>query len=130
MRIRHYDPRYPYLEPNKPALDPGVKKKITRIDVYQNPTNLFVAKYAEGWTASTPAYEKHFNESWTLEQAVAWMQANGYTVRAWPGGARGWLGPILPVRDHSGIIRKRRECERFKPHSDMQVHAMDFAFDG
>lgn len=115
----------PNITPNHPE---SQVIRTTRIDLHAIPQGLAVYRYAEGWTASTPAFDKHVNPEWTLDQAIAWLQSNGWTVRSWNTGARAWLGQVLPVRDKSGILRKRRHLERY-PNTDLQAHALDLAYD-
>jgi len=120
------DPQYPYTDPNRPSLEP---KKITRVDVIENPGGLLVRKYVEGWQASTPALSVSTNAEWTLDQAVEWLKEHDYTVRTGPGGARAWLGNPLPVRSRGQILRLRDELLKFKPREDLQVCALDLAYD-
>lgn len=56
-----------------------------------------------------------------LDAALAWCQANGYTVRRWLGGARAWLGGIWPIRTRNQIQRMR---------DNQPCAQMDFAYDG
>lgn len=122
----------PNLKPNRAASQAG-KVKITRIDVFQNPTGLFIAKWADGWTASTPAYSRSTDSGWTMGDVVAWMQTNGWTVRLVPDvAARGWLGKPLPVRSQGAILRKRQELSRFNPYGELlkvPLRNIDLAYD-
>ena len=66
-----------------------------------------------------------------LEEALAWCEAHGYTVRRWKGGARAWLGVPWPVRTRAQILRKRSAVERqvFAGHADGHLLTLDFALD-
>lgn len=46
-----------------------------------------------------------------LEEALAWCEENGYTVRRWPGGARAWRGEPWAIRTGWQIVKLRRELE-------------------
>ena len=56
-----------------------------------------------------------------LEAALAWCQANGYTVRRWTGNARAWLNGVRVIRTGHQIQRMR---QRFP------CAQIDFAYDG
>lgn len=116
---------YPNLDPNRPDV-----VRPTRIDLYQNPGGLFVLKFSDGWTASTPAYDRHLTPDWTIDAAARWLEENGWTVRRWPGGARAWLGRLLPIRTRAQIARKREQLLRSGPPDPaIQIHTLDLAFD-
>lgn len=102
---------------------------ITRVDLYARPDGVFVAKYPRDWTASTPPAKSYVITDHTLDELAAQLeQTPGWRVRRWPGGARGWLGKLAPVRTRSDIIRKREELTRWRP-AGVEVHALDLAFD-
>lgn len=104
---------------------------VTRIDLQATANGLVSHKFADGW------FERRRNTDlglrcepkWTLEAAVAWLEAHGYTVRRWPGGARAWLGEILPVRNKAQIIMLRNQLAYEVPHDPTQYHALDLAYD-
>lgn len=85
------------------------KKRITRIDLYEDPKGVMVEKYAEGWTAGSYAVQSNKNTEQSLDEMVAWLKQNGWTVLEWPGsgpkhrGARAFLGRPMPVRTRWGI---------------------------
>jgi hypothetical protein len=102
---------------------------ITRVDLYQNPNGIFICKYAEGWTASTPAIARYTISDRSLDDLVdALQRTSGWTVRRWPGGARAWRGKPMPIRSRTAILRKRDEVTRLHP-SGVQVCTLDFALD-
>jgi hypothetical protein len=97
-----------------PYAHPIVKEEptgqITRVDMISTPTQgVLVRKYAAGWTASSVAADIHFNQEQSLEQMIAWFEAQGWTVRKWPGGARAFRGKPLPVRSGPEIANLRRK---------------------
>jgi len=105
---------------------------ITRIDFRQTPHGWHVAKYPYGWTASTrPLYQEDKPAGFDLEAALAWCQANGWSVRRWPGGARAWKGQPLPIRSAVDIIRLRRRLEtQYTNYGDSGgLRIYDLAFD-
>ena len=116
--------------PNVPYVEPNHKSTVmtTRIDLYQTKTGLVVNKFAAGWTASTPPWSHEIREDWTLAEATAWLRENDWTVREWPNGARGWKGPMLPVRSHGQILRHRDRLRNY-PDPAIQAHAIDLAYD-
>ena len=102
----------------------------TRIDLLIIPTEgVLVRKYAEGWE-SDPSLRPaiHTNTTASLDEFVAWLEAHGWTVRRWPGGARGFLGKQFPVRTKAEIKRLREQFYRF-PVKGVEAHALDLAFE-
>ena len=104
---------------------------VTRVDLQETANGLVSHKFSEGW------FERQRNTDlglrceakWTLDAAVSWLEAHGYTVRRWPGGARAWLGDILPVRNKAQIIMMRNQLAYERPHDPTQYHALDLAYD-
>lgn len=91
------------------------QRKVTRIDMYERgKAGVYVEKYTEGWTAGSPAVDRHTNEEKTLDDMVTWLRENGWKVYEWPGGgpgsrgARAFLGRPYPVRTRWGIQYKRQ----------------------
>jgi hypothetical protein len=101
---------------------------ITRIDMFQSKSGLIVATFAEGWTASTPAFKRMVRTDITMEEAVALLRENGWTVFCWYNGARAWLGPVLPVRT-AGQIKRLHDQYRKHPDKNLNMVAIDFALD-
>lgn len=105
--------------------------KITRIDLRKNPQGVFVEKYAEGWHASSRPAKDYLNTEMDLDEMVAWLKEQGWTVHCWPGGARAWWGHVLPVRTRWAI----RYLRDFYSHrkdalpKGVQLHAVDLAYD-
>jgi len=68
-----------------------------------------------------------------LADAIAWLKANGYTVRQWPNGARAFRGQPWPIRNTAGILRRRAEVEALaqagRLPSSFAWSALDFAYD-
>jgi hypothetical protein len=117
----------PNLAPNE---NPEARANVTRIDLYQQNDGTLVFKYAEGWTASTPAISRRTvpPEEKSFDDMLAWLQSNGWTVRTWPNGARAWKGAPKPVRTAGQIMRKRESLERY-PRPDLQLCNLDLALD-
>ena len=134
--------------PPEPRLAP-----VTRIDFhYVNQTlppaapryGWQVFKYLDGWTASTPAAmvesdpplkptpEHPEPRPFDLDEALARLEAAGWTVHRWQGGARAWKGPALPVRTREQIRSMRRrftaELIRTAGHPHLTTFA-DLAYD-
>jgi hypothetical protein len=68
-----------------------------------------------------------------LDGALAWCEANGYTVRRWQGGARAWRDDEpRPIRTRLQIWRRRARAEQLALHGDPAACALscDFAYDG
>lgn len=127
--------------------------RYTRIDFYR--INVGVAlgerttrwgyrveKYIDGWTANTPPHEITLDppiksttgqeQPFDLDNALAALQARGWTVHRWPTGARAWLGPTLPVRDRQQITRLRaaltRQLYETRGHTELSTQ-VDLAYD-
>lgn len=49
------------------------------------------------------------SEGWTVESAAAKLEAEGWKVRRWPGGARAWRIAPRPVRtgEYAARFRER-----------------------
>lgn len=114
------------------------KKRITRIDMYEDPKGVMVEKYAEGWTAGSHAVRSEKNTDKNLDEMVAWLKENGWTVLEWPGmgkghrGARAFLGRRMPVRTRWGIqyYREYFTSRRYLLAADKRPLAnIDFAFE-
>jgi hypothetical protein len=107
-----------------------MSEKIVRIDLYSIPATgvTRVMKFAEGWTASTPPSQNYESEK-SLEEIVAWLEANGWIVRKWYNGARAFKnGTMAPIRCKFEIIAKRQSLQKW-PDPHLQIHALDLAYD-
>lgn len=114
------------------------KKRITRIDMYENPNGVMVEKFAEGWTAGSYAVESYKNTTDSLDEMVKWLKDNGWTVLQWPGsgpkhrGARAFLGRLMPVRSRWGINYYRqlfsKPDQKWRTKADpLPLSQIDFA---
>ena len=111
---------------------------FTRVDLFEMPDGgVRVFWFRDGWYCRNnranpkcaPA-TNHINGDMSLESMVAWLENNGWSVRRWPGGARGWKEEMLPVRTAFEIKRMRNRFERHPPPElEGRIHALDFAFD-
>jgi hypothetical protein len=106
-----------------------------------------VAKYIEGWTATTPPHTVKDDpplqsadgtqEPFDIEKALSYLTEHGWTVHRWQStglntGARAWLGTPLPVRNRAQINRMRSTLTRnliaTQGHTDTSTQ-VDLAFD-
>ena len=105
----------------------------TRVDLFEMPAGgVRVYWYHTGWERkmNTPPATNHINSVMSLAEMVSWLDENGWTVRTWPKGARGFLGSPHPIRTRYEIKKKRSHFERFPPPElEGIIHALDFAFD-
>lgn len=110
-------------------------KPITRIDLRQVRDGVLVEKYAAGWVASTPPVPpSKVNKEMTLEEMIAWLQASGWTVRTWTGGARAWLGEPVPVRAKVNLEYARKRLIELKglgygPLQKVDIDSLDLYYD-
>ena len=109
-----------------------LSKHPDRIDFAVVPSGVAVTKFwlVEGRSVSLLGSEMK-PAGFDLEGALAWCEANGYTVRRWDGGARAWRGLPWPIRTRAQILRKRSEVERqaLAGHGSGNLLTLDFAFD-
>ena len=109
-----------------------LSKHPDRIDFAVVPSGVAVTKFwlVEGRSVSLLGSEMK-PAGFDLEEALAWCEANGYTVRRWDGGARAWRGLPWPIRTRAQILRKRSEVERqaLAGRSGGNLLGLDFAFD-
>jgi hypothetical protein len=109
-----------------------LSKHPDRIDFLVVATGVVVAKF---WLIDGRSIPLHGGEikptGFDLEGALAWCEANGYTVRRWEGGARAWKGAPWPIRTRAQILRKRSEVERqaLAGRTSGNLLSLDFAFD-
>lgn len=101
---------------------------ITRIDMAISQDGLRVMKYPDGWSIESQPIENYVNAAWSIDDAIAWLQKNGWTVRRWYYGARAFKGTLYPIRNTAQIKRKRKELMEH-PDPKIQWHAVDLAFD-
>jgi len=109
-------------------------KNPDRVDLNQTPAGLVVAKFWKQDGREVPHPDgANVSTEYDLEAAVAWLQANGYTVRCWPGGARGWKGSPWPIRTRGQIARRRQEVEAMVRRGVLpqgfSFTSLDFALD-
>ncbi len=93
----------------------ALRGRVTRVDLIQVGEHVRVDKFPYGWTLSTPPISSDLKpDGFTLDQALDWFSGNrAWTVRTWPGGARAWLGPLIPVRTKVEIIHERSKLQRW-----------------
>ncbi len=108
----------------------ALRGKITRVDVLEITGVWHIRKYPHGWTARTLPLEDKVVTKDEADTAIEWMKLHGWNVREFPGGARGWNGEAKPVRDHSTIVRMRRQVQDayFRTEQDPR-RQFDLAFD-
>lgn len=125
---------------------------ITRIDLkdYPHQDGIQVKKWADGWDPNTRPFEISTQRQMTLEQMVAWLRDNGWTVYEWeacpvlgiPAGARAFKGTPHSVRTRYQLkqlrdqyVRKAEEWLRTPesytnpPTVVNRIHAIDLAFE-
>jgi len=94
--------------------DPEIEKKpISRIELREmHDGKIYVEKYKEGWTASTPAYESYETDDKTFDDMVSWLSDNGWKCYTWYQFKRGkrcraFLGKPMPIRTREEIQQMR-----------------------
>jgi hypothetical protein len=102
----------------------ALRGNITRIDFIQHNGEKHVKKFPYGWTAKTPALSDKVISDAESDQAINWCAEHGWTVYRWPGGARAWNGPVMPIRDASDIRHMRRiiNNNRMSGHADERIN--------
>ena len=104
--------------------------RFTRVDLFEMSGGVRVFWYPKGWHRGTVPATNHLNKDIPLDQMVAWLEDNGWTVRKWPKGARGWLGDLRPIRTRSEIMRKRSQLQKYPPPElEGIVHTLELALD-
>lgn len=97
---------------------------ITRIDMTETTRGVIVKKFTDGWTATTQVPQS-VNTEKKLDEMVAWLKANGWTVLQWPEvpelgiphGARAFKGEPMPVRTKYEILHRRsRLTQKLEPY--------------
>lgn len=109
----------------------ALRGRITRVDVLEIVAGEWhIRKYPHGWTARTRPLEEKIVSATYAKEAIEWMKLHGWTVREFPGGARGWNGEAKPVRDRSTIVRMRSQVRSsyFRRELDPRQQ-FDLAFD-
>jgi len=110
-----------------------VSESITRIDLQDLPTGLFVKKYADGWNETSRPIEMHTqtDPSWTLDKACEWLRSQGWNVRRWYKGARAFKGPLRHVRTESEVksLRARLQRNRDLYSAELQLHTLELFYD-
>ncbi len=108
-----------------------------------NPTRIDFLKIQDGWQVTKfaerdghwVALDSRLNpplrgqDHFDVDQALAWLEEHGWTVRRWPGGARAWLGKPRVIRTREQIIRLRRQYERFGAPAGVSLVNVDMAYD-
>lgn len=116
-------------------------KEITRIDLFEfidrgngDKKTVKISKFREGWQGDPGARpEISFNQLMSLEQMTAWMEEQGWIVRRWPGGARGFKHALHPVHTRYEIKKLREILTRRKASGDpelqaIELHGIDLAY--
>ena len=106
--------------------------EITRIDFIETSNGVVVNKLA--WngqryivTNGTTKTEEE-NPEFVLEEALAWCEKNGWSVRRWYGGARAFKGEPRVIRT-TGQIKSLRERLKRYPVPGLQLHTIDLRYD-
>lgn len=88
------------------------KNVTNRIDVVKAPHAVVIRCYPAGWKQGDVLSDyREEPADYDVPAFLDRLQARGWSVRSWPGGARAWLGNPWPVRDASEIIRMRDRLE-------------------
>ena len=102
--------------------------QIGRIDMLQVPDGVRVMKWPLDWAPGTPPVVNYLNQEMSILEMTAFLESKGWIIRRWPTGARAWKDKLRPIRTRSQIWRKREQYSRH-PLPNMELHAVDFAFD-
>ena len=86
--------------------------RVTRIDLVTTDYGPVKRCWRAGWHPGDKALAKDVGrlaDGWTVESAAAKLEADGWTVRRWPGGARAWRIGARPVRtgEYASRFRER-----------------------
>ena len=99
-----------------------------RIDMFVQEAGIRIMKWPVDWLPGTPPVISYVNTDLSLDEMTNILEAKGWTVRCWHGGARAWKDKIRPIRTRAQIIRKRESFTRY-PRPGIQLCCVDFAFD-
>ena len=101
-----------------------------RIDMFVQEAGIRIMKWPVDWLPKSPPVINYVNTDLDLDQMTTILEAKGWTVRRWHGGARAWKDKIRPIRTRAQIIAKREMFTRSpKLHPGIQLCCVDFAFD-
>lgn len=95
---RFTGPDYRQIKAQEEDRYPG---KITRIDLFNTQYGPAKKCWRAGWMpGDKPRLSDAgpLTEGWDIETAAARLEAEGWVVRRWPGGARAWRIKPRPVR--------------------------------
>ena len=113
----------------------SARRNPSRIDFTEHAQGVTVVKFwkCDGKDIPPPEGASLHGPEFDLEEALAWCEAHGYTVRRWPGGARAWKGQPWVIRTRGRIRRRRVEVESMaragQLPSDFYFTGLDFALD-
>lgn len=112
---------------NKMAEIKGFTGKVCRVDLIELPGGTQVKRtWLAGWEPGDSAVEaKPLEAGWTIETAAALLEAQGWKVRRWPGGARAFRCGLRCVRTSS---YRNRWNERHAGELGQTI--LDSRFDG
>lgn len=73
--------------------------RVTRIDLIQTGYGPAKRTWLAGWfPGDKPSGYSELAAGWTIERAADHLEAEGWKVRRWDGGARAWRVDVRPVR--------------------------------
>ena len=89
----------------------ALRGNITRVDIIHDGKAWMIKKWCYGWSAKTPAIESKPAEDLKAKAALAWLEANKWTVIECENGHRAFKGAPMPIRDRATIMQLRRKAE-------------------
>jgi hypothetical protein len=90
----------------------ALRGEITRVDIVKTETGWKIEKWPFGWSAKTRAISSRAIDEAEATKAIAWLKAEGWTLRQWPNGTRAFKGEAKPVRDAATIRYLRNQANR------------------
>jgi len=112
----------------------SLSKHPDRIDFAVATSGIIVTKFwLVGGRNVAPDGAETKPAGFDLDDALAWCEENGYTVRRWKDGARAWKGDKpQPIRTRSQIRHRRARAERraLRGGAGGSRLSLDFALDG
>ena len=113
----------------------ALRGQVTRIDFFQQVDGDWrMRKYPEGWKIGQNPMETEVVERKVAVDEIKRCEADGWTVRRWPGGARAFKGAAKPVRDGATIKAMRSDAYdravcKGQTETAQNILSCDFAFD-
>lgn len=102
----------------------------TRIDFAVVNGKVVKRTWLAGWEPGDKCTDaKPLAEDCTLDEALAYLERTGWTVRRWVNGeARAWRCGLRPVRNGEHM-RRYRDRLAANPPAGVQVHSLDLLYD-